>query len=184
MSRKIIDLTGKKFGKLTVIKFAGMKKSPSGRSRAMWLCHCKCGREEILRGCGLVRISKSCSGFHRYKLRKGEANFNDVYNRYQRRAKNKNLVWSLTKKQLKNLTKGNCHYCGLKPNQHRRTRNTYGDYLYNGIDRKDNSKGYTSNNCVACCDICNRAKWTHSYKEFKAWIKRFVSYQLSKRKAS
>lgn len=44
---KIKDLVGKKFGKLTVIRFIGHKfrgKTPP-RSCRMWLCKCDCGRE-------------------------------------------------------------------------------------------------------------------------------------------
>lgn len=36
---KIIDLTGEKFGKLTVIKFSGVNDN----KRALWECECSCG---------------------------------------------------------------------------------------------------------------------------------------------
>lgn len=45
MSRKI-DLTGKRFGKLTVIKFAENDKY----SRPKWLCKCDCGNEKVIAG--------------------------------------------------------------------------------------------------------------------------------------
>lgn len=42
---KFIDLTGQKFGKLTVIKFAGMNKN----KRSLWYCKCDCeNTEEII----------------------------------------------------------------------------------------------------------------------------------------
>lgn len=31
-------------------------------------------------------------------------------------------------------------------------------YFYNGIDRLDNTKGYTPENSVACCKHCNSLK--------------------------
>lgn len=171
-----LDLTDKKFGKWTVIKFAERRQSG-----LTWLCHCKCGKERIVRGDYLRNgRSKSC-GCSR-KLPKGISGFNNLYYKYQRSAKKKNLIWALTEKQFRKLIKSNCHYCGIGPNQYIR-KGKNGEYIYNGIDRKNNDKGYTSNNCVPCCVNCNYSKRKCNYKEFKAWIKRLVSYQLSKRKA-
>lgn len=50
------DLTGLKFGKLTVIR-----KEKSRNSNSMWLCVCECGKERIVRGTRLTNnITKSC----------------------------------------------------------------------------------------------------------------------------
>lgn len=43
--------------------------------------------------------------------------------------------------------------------------------LYNGIDRKNSSEGYTLGNSLPCCRVCNRAKSDMDYEEFKQWIK-------------
>lgn len=48
----LIDLTGQRFGRLTVIKRAGTyhprgKKSPK---EPLWLCRCDCGQEAIVIG--------------------------------------------------------------------------------------------------------------------------------------
>ena len=40
MQYNFIDLTGKKFGRLTVIKRVGSNK----KRQALWLCKCKCGK--------------------------------------------------------------------------------------------------------------------------------------------
>lgn len=53
---KIIDLSGKKFGRLTVIKQAGKKNN-----KITWLCKCDCGNEKIVKGIDLKRQHvKSC----------------------------------------------------------------------------------------------------------------------------
>lgn len=54
---ELIDITGQRFGKLTVIK-----RAESYRSRnAMWLCRCDCGNEIIASGSNLRRGDrKSC----------------------------------------------------------------------------------------------------------------------------
>ncbi len=40
---KLIDLTGRKFGRLTVIERAGTYISPCGSKTPTWLCKCDCG---------------------------------------------------------------------------------------------------------------------------------------------
>lgn len=37
------DLTGRRFGKLVVVGFAGVARKPNGHTRKMWSCRCDCG---------------------------------------------------------------------------------------------------------------------------------------------
>ena len=63
---KFIDLTGKKFGRLTVIERAKNK----GKS-TMWLCKCDCGNETIVNGSSLKKdLTKSCGCLNIELLRK------------------------------------------------------------------------------------------------------------------
>lgn len=41
---KLRDLTGKQFGRLTVLHRAPSRRSPSGRLRTYWTCQCECGQ--------------------------------------------------------------------------------------------------------------------------------------------
>lgn len=55
MRGKITDITGEKFGRLKVIKFAYLN------TRAYWVCKCDCGIEKVLCGNNIIRGStKSC----------------------------------------------------------------------------------------------------------------------------
>lgn len=47
---QLIDLTGRKFGKLTVVKRVEDHIQKSGVPKAMWLCKCECGGERIVYG--------------------------------------------------------------------------------------------------------------------------------------
>ena len=49
------DLTGKTFGRLTVIRRAENNILPSGQRQTMWLCKCSCGNNKdiIVRGADL-----------------------------------------------------------------------------------------------------------------------------------
>lgn len=72
--KKSIDLTGQKFGNLTVLKFAYMKKHKS-----YWRCLCDCGIEKVVRAdklksgntksCGCIRhISNESRGWGKTRL--------------------------------------------------------------------------------------------------------------------
>lgn len=55
--------------------------------------------------------------------------------------------FTLTFEEFSDLVDKECFYCDYKK-----------DEEVNGIDRVDNSKGYTKENSVPCCEICNRIK--------------------------
>lgn len=66
MSR-LIDLTGRVFGRLTVLNRA--ENSPTGKVR--WLCRCACGTELPVRGTLLVSgLTRSCGCLHQERVRK------------------------------------------------------------------------------------------------------------------
>lgn len=55
------DLISRKFGRLTVVQFAGVYKAPCGTKRRMWLCKCDCGRYTTVNTSNLLNGStKSC----------------------------------------------------------------------------------------------------------------------------
>lgn len=172
------DLINKKFGRWTVLKKAGYNK----RGESHWLCKCDCGKEKIVKEASLLRgTSKSCGcitkelNFNKSKPY-GVTSSNRVYDWYKRHAIENNRIFELTKDEFLNLTSFNCYYCGEKPN-HVCKKGKIGEYIYNGIDRIDNTKGYTHNNCVPCCEKCNRAKLKMGKNEFLEWIDKIYLYQ-------
>jgi hypothetical protein len=60
----------------------------------------------------------------------------------------------------------------------RRTKEFNGVYVYSGLDRVDNTVGYTLDNVVPACKACNHAKVDMSYAEFTAWIARLATFHL------
>lgn len=179
--RKLNDLTGKVYGRLTVIGFHGYAKHNS----TIWLCRCECGKETLVQQSNLVGGGvKSCGCLLRevihlkrkprpdIHLGLGVASRNFVINTYKTRARLRGHVWSLTLDQAEDLFQTKCHYCGCDPAHRSRRKYNHGDYIYNGIDRVDSSKGYEPGNVVTCCKRCNVAKNDQSYEEFYAWIDR------------
>jgi hypothetical protein len=59
----LIDLTGKKFGRLTVLRQEKSHITSSGQSKPLWLCKCDCGQEKSIFGDNLregYSYLKSC----------------------------------------------------------------------------------------------------------------------------
>lgn len=189
--RKIKDLKGKLFGRLTVIEFS--HKSEKEKGAAYWKCSCECGGSTISRGgCLISGQTKSCGCLRKEaaskfiikqnkerSLPEGEASKNMMYKFYEKRAASRELSFELSKEQFVELTSKNCYYCDKEPSQviHCHKTNLNGAYVYNGIDRKDNSLGYIIGNCVPCCKDCNIAKMQMSETEFLKLIKRIYEYR-------
>jgi len=145
---------------------------PEGVSskNAYMLCRCECGVEKPIQLRELrIGNSKSCGCLQ--KLPTGEAARNSLYLSYVKRSRERKLDWEIGKEEFSRITKKNCNYCGIKPNQVQKFGKN-SRYVYNGIDRVDNTLGYTTENVVACCKICNFAKRTLSVDEFHDWAKR------------
>lgn len=170
---KLVDLTGKKFGRVTVIGRAGNNKW----NRVMWLCKCECGSEWIVSGNSLRRgCTKSCGCLHReqvgerYRLSLGIASMRSLIGNYKKNAKKRGFEYNLTEEQFRKLTQKSCHYCGTLPSNVSNQKRCNGAYSYNGLDRIDNTKGYTIDNVVPCCRMCNIAKNNNTLREFQNWI--------------
>lgn len=106
----------------------------------------------------------------------GEYSFNALYSSYKTRALKKEISFTLTKEQFRSITSKPCVYCGIEAlrtfGSLNAKHNQNGMYLYNGIDRIVNKYGYDIENCVPCCEICNKAKRDLSEGEFINWIVR------------
>lgn len=57
---KFKDLTGKKYGRLTVIKRDNDRVARKGKKRTYWLCRCDCGNEISVRSDMLGKYVRSC----------------------------------------------------------------------------------------------------------------------------
>jgi hypothetical protein len=177
----LVDMVGKRFGRLTVIK----RSFPNTKNGcAKWLCRCDCEKEKIVEGRSLRRGStKSCGCLHKeglYKLRKSELDSKSLNMRqaliaYKRHAKKRNVAFGLSEKQFVEITQKDCFYCGAKPNNISDRAYLLESYIYNGIDRVDNTNGYTIDNVVPCCKKCNYAKNDMTLQEFKNWVKRIYN---------
>lgn len=95
-----------------------------------------------------------------------------VLNAIKQSAKKRGLLYELVEKDAISLITKECHYCGRPPSSVMSKGSTHlGPFYYNGLDRKDNTKGYLLDNVITCCYHCNIAKSTLSYQDFLEMIK-------------
>lgn len=76
---------------------------------------------------------------------------------YMQRAEHIAVEFAISMDEFQALISKACHYCG---------KETMADKHVNGVDRKDNSAGYTLENCVSCCGNCNFSKGDLNADEF------------------
>lgn len=68
-ANKRVDISGMKFGKLTVISRANDIVQPSGQIKTAWNCKCDCGNEIIVRTTDLKTGKKKSCGCYRKEFR-------------------------------------------------------------------------------------------------------------------
>lgn len=177
------DLTGRRFGKLVVVK-AG---NTTERGVLYWDCLCDCGNKHLTTGwnlknghvtsCGCVRRALEDSTYKPDTYQRGLVR---VYRNYTNNAEARGYEMSLTLDDVKEIISQPCHYCGRKDKQgfdFGSKRYPDRKFHYTGIDRVDNKIGYVKGNCVPCCTVCNRAKNGMSYEEFVEYLDLLVAYR-------
>ena len=131
-------------------------------------------------GCVRSKVCWKCSLITRTSPAKrplGAAAAHMVYCQYRLNAKRIDRVFSINEAQFLKITQKPCQYCGAKPVNVGKSQCDSGDFIYNGLDRSDNSKGYTANNIVPCCKKCNRAKSRMTSGEFIELCNQVIKYQ-------
>lgn len=156
---KKYDLTGRKFGKLTVAKIA----NTVGRRR--WKCKCECGKTTTVSSNNLKSKNVISCGCALQGCNRGLP-FKWLYNRILKDRRKLNV--SLSYKEFLEFTKiQECHYCGKSIIWSPYSNNK----KYAGgsnLDRKNSALGYSKNNCVVCCPRCN---WSKSNRfTYKEWV--------------
>lgn len=147
---KIKDLTGQRFGKLTVIEYKGSNKGTG----SLWLCKCDCGNEKIITSRNLLnKTCKSCGCYSK------DNPAHITHNLYHTRLHNiwigmKSRCYNKNNKRYKNYGGRGIKVCGewqeFKPFYEWAIINGYNKTMGRGectIDRIDINGDYSPNNC-------------------------------------
>lgn len=93
---------------------------------------------------------------------------NGSYATYKSNAIKSKRVWELSKEEFKSIVSATCSYC-----------NDMDPKGINGIDRIDNSIGYTKDNSASCCSMCNYMKKNYSKEQFLDKIQKIYTYRFT-----
>jgi hypothetical protein len=174
------DRSGERIGHWTIL--ARTWVSEGGRQRrSLYTRQCDCGHIQKVRASRLGhstqcwRCANKTELGHTCRLGSGRAVRNEVLAAYKKKAALRGYIWDLRDEEFDALTQQNCFYCGAPPtNGTERWKSRVERWLYNGIDRRDNAVGYTTQNAVPCCRRCNEWKRSLSAAEFQAHAKKIV----------
>ncbi len=176
-----------KFGKLTTVSYNG---------DSVWECICMCGTIKLVKSdkltsgktksCGCIKkeqsrinILKAINGKRKYKPSITSAR--RIWQSYCRFDKCKTSEPNISFEDFLEKSQNICFYCGIAPNNnfnlfsypyYKGSENSIknGNFNYNGLDRIDNTKPHTKDNCQPCCIICNRAKNNRTLSEMYEYI--------------
>lgn len=158
-------------GRLTVVRRTGQ----TTKHGPIFECRCSCGKTAFIvsnslashstRSCGCLLAEALAAGRSTVTLGFGESSFRHLYANFKSRAK-KHAKFNFTADAFKEMSQKNCQYCGVPPVSVDARKGGFGYFAYNGIDRVDNSAGYTVENCVPCCVYCNAGKRDGTTQEF------------------
>lgn len=92
--------------------------------------------------------------------RSPERRFSQTRHRFRYRK----IVFKITLSEYKRIIENACHYCGEKYEE-----------CGSGLDRINSSIGYTIDNVVSCCGVCNMMKSNLDFEVFLSRIKKIFT---------
>lgn len=187
---------GKRFGKLTVVEITD-KRSTDRKIIVRCKCDCESDEDVFVRlstlrvgnqtSCGCTMTAEMCRENGRKAfpimvargLWEKDARIATARRVHKRQYDDEDLTFE----QFLELSQQNCFYCDEPPSNgynafkprkthlysEERLRDGY--FVYNGLDRVDNSRGHFVDNVVPCCCNCNKAKLDRDVGEFYNWIR-------------
>lgn len=161
-------LNGQIFGYLKVLS------REYGHKRATYICECTCGkvkkvRKDHLKGhkinsCGCKRGDIKKETFKKknyispFYKQDNYAAKTKIYSRYKADAAERDIEFNLSLEDFISVITLDCTYCGKASDKISQVNQSRSAIYYTGIDRKDNSRGYITNNITSCCTECNMIK--------------------------
>ena len=172
---------GMKINRLTTVSY----------KKGKWLCQCECGNMVNLstititsgntKSCGCLNDEQRSA--RAFKLIEGRRMFEPIIASARR-------VWKrycyadpdcMGFEDFFQLSQQDCSYCGIVPSKEfnyfdgetakgSEKAKREGLFIYNGIDRVDNTVAHIRENCTAACFLCNRAKNDRTLLEFYEYI--------------
>ena len=168
---------GDRFGKLVVQTIerisAGSLQSPD-RTTIGARCQCDCGKQIVI---SLSRLRRGVKGCRCQRITAGKSRLkgnvrgqSEAYSSLRLSAVKRDIPFTLSLENFAKIAEKSCYYCGIESSR------KIDKYIFNGIDRLDNSLGYSFENGVPSCKKCNLAKNVMAEPEFYAWVRQVYEH--------
>ena len=180
-----LNILNQKFGRLLVLKSCYTIPTT-------WLCKCDCGNEIIVRTSDLMSNHTSSCGCLKSEINREKAKaMIKVRRQFSPSEATAHRIWlthyndgNISFEKFKSLSQEKCYYCGNLPSNKSNAfiyvKNTSdfsklnGEYVYNGLDRKNNKLSHFIDNVVPSCFSCNSAKSSMNIEDFKAHLQKIL----------
>lgn len=172
---------------MKLVRYIDKPEEYTGSQRGKWAEYeCSCGSVKSLITHWVTSGNTKSCGCSRHKPRvvAEKVVYTTLYARYLGNAQIRNILFELSYEQFVNIICLSCAFCGeysgpLKDNHVRKSKRKQEleNVKYSGIDRKDNTQGYTLLNSIPCCKFCNLAKHTLTVDEFLTKCRAIVAHQ-------
>lgn len=110
-----------------------------------------------------------------------ESMWRRLYTHAGHKSRKRGKEWKLSFEDYMEIIQMQCHYCDAEPGNSVDKAMDLGrldprrrDYKYQGIDRIDSSKGYTRDNVLPCCWMCNKMKGTSTTGEILCHLRKML----------
>jgi hypothetical protein len=168
---------GQKINRLTTISY----------NKGYWECLCDCGNTtKVITHYLISGNTQSCGCLRKEKAKENIKSTFPINTKYEPRITSARRIWrsycendidcTLTFEEWYNISQQNCFYCSSEPkNKHngfisKKDSSEYakdnGWFIYNGLDRIDNTKPHIIDNVVAACWNCNCYKRCLNLEDF------------------
>lgn len=149
---KLIDLTGNRYGKLVVVERAEDRIQSNGRHRVFWKCHCDCGKDIDVLGDNLKHGHTTSCGCYRSELMSESMSTHKETNTklYGVWCAIKTRCYNPHSKYYNRYGGRGIYVCDEWRNDFAAFRNWAHENGYKkglSIDRIDNNRGYSPDNC-------------------------------------
>ena len=115
--------------------------------------------------CKTCRSSNKLNDQRRDRENRNKLARERVFVNYRKWARDRKINFNINREDFENIIRMNCYYCGILQ-----------DNGMNGVDRKDSSKEYNTDNCVSCCQMCNYIKLKDDVETFKKRIEHILTH--------
>jgi hypothetical protein len=170
---------GQRFGEWEVLETFTSKDQ---YRRWHHLCRCKCGLEVEVEGTRLKRGKSNNCKTCRERFRKDGITSakNRLYGQYASGASRRGYDFDISLEDFVEECVKPCHYCGVEGSRvsstNHKNKEHRSHFVSNGLDRVDNTLGYSKENCVACCGSCNQLKGAMDQSKFIAQLQKICSH--------